>query len=294
MESYQDLNGEPVCASKKYLKTLLRDEMGFKGLLVTDWAEIQMLHSFHKIAATQKEAVKIAIEETSIDMSMVPADTSFFTYLVELVNEGAIPESRLDESVTRILQLKEDLGLFLAPIPDPNNPLLGTIGGAEDRLESLKAARESIILAENKNNLLPLSTNKQKKIMTAGPSCDSLTYMTGGWSINWQGVSDDNLFQSGTTVVEGIRAKVQGTDVEFIQKRGCDINGLSDPGEFDDVVNSARSMDVVVLCVGETHYTEFAGNIPGLISSSGNTFFFDAAARFANQALFFLLLLSDL
>ena len=111
MESYQDLNGEAVCGSKRYLQTLLREEMGFAGVLVTDWAEIQQLNVFHKTAATPKEAVRIAIGETSIDLSMVPSDTTFFDYLVELVQEGAIPESRIDESVARILQLKEDLGV---------------------------------------------------------------------------------------------------------------------------------------------------------------------------------------
>jgi beta-glucosidase len=140
---------------------------------------------------------------------------------------------------------------------------LGTIGGSEDRAAALEAARESIVLAENDNNLLPLSTDRQKRILTAGPSCDSLTYMTGGWTINWQGSPTDTLFQFGTTVVEGIRNHISGTDVQLTEKRGCDINGDSDPYEFDDVVNSARNADVVILCVGETHYTELSGNIDG-------------------------------
>ena len=150
-----------------------------------------------------------------------------------------------------------------SPLPDPNNPLLGTIGGSEDRAAALETARESIILAENKNGLLPLSTDRQKKIMTAGPSCDSLSYMSGGWTVNWQGTPTDDVFSFGTTVVEGIQAKIAGTDVQLVLKRGCDINGNSDPGEFDDVVSTARGVDVAILCMGETHYTELFGNIDG-------------------------------
>ena len=134
MESYQDLNGEAVCGSKRYLQTLLREEMGFTGVLVTDWAEIQQLNKYHKTAATPKEAVRIAIGETSIDLSMVPSDTSFFDYLVELVQEGAIPESRIDESVARILQLKEDLGVgryfcpLLSSCISPSSKILKAFG----------------------------------------------------------------------------------------------------------------------------------------------------------------------
>lgn len=269
MESYQDLNGEAVCGSKRYLRTLLREEMGFEGLLVTDWEEIKQLHRFHKTASSFKDAVRLAMQETSIDLSMVPSDNSFFEYLVELVQEGVIPESRLDESVARILTLKEKLGLFDAPFPDPNNPLLGTIGGKEDRDAALEAARESIILAENKNGFLPLSTTKHKRILVAGPSCDSLTYMAGGWSVNWQGAPVDSLFTYGTTVLQGIRDMVSGTDVEVIPRRGCGIDGTSDPYEFEDVVKEASIADAIVLCMGETHYTEIPGNIDDLTLVEG-------------------------
>jgi len=157
MESYNDINGEPVCASEKYLRKLLREEMGFKGMLVTDWAEIKDLNRFHMIAPTEKDATRITMQRTSVDMSMVAIGLTFFDYMMELVAEGAVPESRLDESVGRILQLKEDLNLFENPMPNPNSPLLSTIGGAADRQVALDLCRESVTLLENPNNVTFLS-----------------------------------------------------------------------------------------------------------------------------------------
>jgi len=269
MESYNDINGEAVCGSKRYLQTLLREEMGFEGLLVTDWEEIKQLHRFHKIAATDKDAVKIAIGETSIDLSMVPTDTSFYEYLLELVQEGVIPESRLDESVTRILQLKEDLGILDNPYPDPNNPLLETVGSTEDRNGAYEMGKESVILAVNKNSILPLRPANYRRILLAGPSSDSLTYMSGGWTINWQGAPLDSLFQYGVTVREGVEAVLEGTGVEFVWRRGCDIQGRSDPNEFEDAVYEASISDVVILCIGEDVYAEVVGNLQDITLQEG-------------------------
>ncbi len=127
MESYGDINGDAMASSKRYLNDLLRDEMKFEGMLVTDWNEINNLHTFHKVADSLKDAVRIAMLQTSIDMSMVPYDASFADYLWELVEEGAVPEGRVDASAARILQTKKRLGImpqFRGPSGEPGNPFL--------------------------------------------------------------------------------------------------------------------------------------------------------------------------
>jgi len=267
MESYNDVNGEPVCASEKYLKTLIRDEMGFTGMLVTDWAEIKDLTRFHMVAENEKEATRITMERTTVDMSMVAIGTAFFDYLLELVQEGVILESRLDESAGRILQLKEDLDLFNNPLPDPNSPLLETIGGTEDRQVALNIARESITLLQNQNGFLPLNPNTPRRILVAGPSGDSLTNLCGGWTVNWQGAPDDSYFRFGTTLLEGIH--MVSLNSEIIYRRGCDNFGISEPGEFEETLAEASRSDVVILAIGEHTYAERVGDIDDIVLPQG-------------------------
>ena len=149
MESYNDINGDPVVGSERYLRRLLRDEMGFEGMLVTDWREIKNLHDWHNAATSSYDAARIVLQRTSVDMSMTPSDTDFFDEVVDLVRAGTIEEARIDESAVRVLALKESLGLLDNPLPDLESPYIETIGSEEDRAVALELARESIVLLEN-------------------------------------------------------------------------------------------------------------------------------------------------
>lgn len=186
MESYIDVNGEPVVSSNKYLQKLLREKMKFEGMLVTDWKEIENLHTTHRVAATHKEAVRMAISDTSIDMSMVPQDVIFFDSMMELVKEGHITMDRIDESVARLLQLKKDVGLLETDGWKANKDLQKLTGNADDVEVALNAARESLTLLKNENNALPLNKDV-KKVLVIGPTGNNFGHLSGGWTIDWQG-----------------------------------------------------------------------------------------------------------
>ncbi|KAI8081783.1 glycoside hydrolase family 3 domain protein [Halteromyces radiatus] len=288
MEAYIDINGEPVVASSKYLQQLLRDEMKFKGMLVTDWAEIQHLYTTHKVASSHKEAVRLAIHSTSIDMSMVPSDTTFFDSLVALVEEGLISEQRIDESAERLLQLKKDLGLL-----DVDNEgwkvestLLQQVVDSEQKngrqQTSIDAARQSITLLKNNDNILPFNNNNNngnnnngnssnsqpiKSILVIGPSANDLSHPSGAWTIQWQGatvdrwhgsVEDDQFYSQGVTILEGIRQSAS-PDIQVRYIEGFDIDGNNT--SMDEVLDVIKDYDVVVAAIGEHVYTEVPGNI---------------------------------
>ncbi|SAM08713.1 hypothetical protein [Absidia glauca] len=269
MEAYSDINGEPVVASSKYLQELLRNEMNFKGMLVTDWAEIQNLYTTHKVASSHKEAVRLAIDSTSIDMSMVPEDAaSFYDSLVALVQEGVISKDRIDESTGRLLQLKKDLGLFEGWATD--RTLAVELDDGHEKLRrqevAVESARQSITLLKN-NQVLPLGPNI-KRILVVGPSANDLSHLAGGWTIQWQGatkdrwhgpVEDDQFYGQGVTILEGIRHEAP-TGVEAVDYlEGFDIHG--NVTNMDKVLDAVAGYDVVVAAIGEHVYTEVPGNV---------------------------------
>lgn len=186
MESYIDINGVPVVGSEQYLKTLLRDQLQFHGMLVTDWHEIENLFSFHGVASSVEAATLLSMEKTSIDMSMVPQDLTFPDIVYTLVKSGVLPESRVDESAGRVLQLKKDLGLLEPDGWVTNNHLLATVGQASDYEVAIDVAREVLALLKNANNTLPLG-NDVKNLLVVGPTATKLSYLAGGWTIYWQG-----------------------------------------------------------------------------------------------------------
>ncbi|HEU5290906.1 MAG TPA: glycoside hydrolase family 3 protein, partial [Cyclobacteriaceae bacterium] len=177
-----EINGEPVHASKYLLIDVLRKELGFEGLIVTDWEDIKRLHDRHRVASTPREAVVMAIN-AGIDMSMVPTDYSFYDLLIEAANKNEVPMSRIDDAVMRILTLKYKLGLFDNPYPEPASK--DNFGKAEYQTFALNAARESMTLLKNQNNTLPLAKNK--KVLVAGPGAQSISSLNGCWSYTWQG-----------------------------------------------------------------------------------------------------------
>lgn len=248
-----EINGIPVHSDRSILTDLLRDELGFTGLVVTDWEDIQYLHSRHRVAENQKEAVRMAIE-AGIDMSMVPLDFTFTDYLIELVEEGTISEARLDVSVRRILQLKKDLGLFQGMVqPEEQYPLFA---GADFKESSLEASRQAIVLCKNENETLPLK--KASKVLLCGPTADTLRSLNGGWTYSWQGELTDEQSLPFPTILGALENKL-GDKLSYEQ-----AVSFSEVIDIEAAVKAAQDVDVIVTCLGETSYTEFYGNIDSL------------------------------
>ena len=251
MVNSSEVDGIPGHANYHLLTEVLRNELNFKGFVVSDWEDIIRLHTRDKIAETPKEAVKIAVM-AGVDMSMVPQDFSFYNNLLELVKEGTVPMWRIDEAVSRILRVKLQLGLFENPYP--NKELSKKFANKEFTDANLNAARESIILTKNDGNILPLSKNI--KVLVSGPTANMLSVMNGGWTITWQGNEETLYPQEKNTVLEAIQNKIGKQNVKFVE--GCsfdkDIN-------TNQAVAEAKNADVVVLCLGEPAYCETPGSI---------------------------------
>ncbi|KAJ2022905.1 hypothetical protein GGI06_001624, partial [Coemansia sp. S85] len=265
MESYGVVNGEPVVTSQQYLQGLLRDHLGFKGMLVTDWGEINNQATIYKTASNIGQATWATLNRTSIDMSMVADDSSFAVTTLDLVTRGVIPEERINESVARILQLKKDLGLFESPFADSR--LQVTVGSAQDVEAARNAVRESITLLKNANDVLPLK--QSDRVLFVGPTLNSTRYMAGGFNIHYQGPSDaegDAVYQGfGDTVLQGVQ-RITGVAPDYIE--GVDIDGqpLID---FGAIVRAAKDADKIVIGLGEKNYAEAQGNIGSLALPDG-------------------------
>jgi beta-glucosidase len=249
-----EVNGSPVHASKYLLTDILRNELGFKGVVVSDWEDIIRLHTRHKIAATPKEAVKLAVN-AGIDMSMTPYDLNFYTLLIELVKEGEVPEAKINEAVRRILKLKYDLGLFDDPYPEAE--ALKNFGLPEYKKLALEGAREAITLAKNENNVLPLI--KGKNILVTGPGANSVTCLNGCWSYTWQGTRTEYYPKDAATILSAIKSKSGDANVTYIEGTGFekDIN-------TSKVANAAKNADYIIVCLGEEAYAETPGDIDEL------------------------------
>ena len=251
-----DINGTPVHANYDILTKLLRNELGFKGVAVTDWEDIYKLVYVHRIAKTKKEAVKMAIM-AGIDMSMTPNDFEFTTLLVELVKEGSIPESRLDLSVKRILQLKKDLALFSqTEFEQSKYPLFGS---EEHAKASYDVAKESMTLLKNKNNILPLKSND--KIFVCGPAANSLNLLNGAWTHTWQGVDPSYNTKNKFTILDALQNQ-NGLNVSY--ELGVSIDSIQN---IEACLREAKKADKIIICVGETPSTEIVGNINDLTLS---------------------------
>jgi beta-glucosidase len=264
-----EINGVPGHINRQILTDILRGELGFKGFVVSDWEDIKKLVNIWRIAATEKEATRLAVM-AGIDMSMVPSDYSFADLLIALVKEGGVPQSRIDEAVRRILRVKFELGLFEKP--GPNTALKSRFALPEYRQVSLDAARESMTLLKNANNILPLA--KTTKVLVTGPTSDSLISLNNGWTYVWQG-SEESLYPKDRhTIRRAVEAKVGASNVTFVQ--GTRIfrtpgtpsnNNPTDKEEEVDIaaaVRAAQNVDVIVLALGEGSYCETPGNITDL------------------------------
>ncbi|MEF8817863.1 MAG: glycoside hydrolase family 3 N-terminal domain-containing protein [Salinibacter sp.] len=256
-----EVNGVPAHASTHLLQKVLRDELGFEGVAVSDWLDIKKLVNVHHVAATEREATKMAVM-AGVDMSMVPSELSFYDHLLSLVRDGEVPESRIDEAVRRILRLKFEVGLF-------EDPLRGLeqaeeVGSTRDRRVSLQAARESVTLLRNRETergdfLLPLSDSQN--VLVTGPTAHSMQSMHNGWSYTWQGGgAAQKMFPDGRpTLMEAVRERV-GTD------RMTYVPGatLTAPEQMEEAVAAARQADVAVVALGEGAYAETPGNLDAM------------------------------
>jgi len=249
-----EINGVPIHGSHYMLTDVLRGELHFDGIAVSDWRDIEYLHDRHHIAATQKDAVMIAVN-AGIDMSMVPYEYSFYNYLVELVHEGKVPMSRINEAVHRILKVKYQLNLFERPVGNPDD--YPKFGSDEFRQVSLNAATEAITLLKNNNNILPLK--KDMKVLVTGPTANTMRSLDGGWSYNWQGDLADQFASTKNTILKAIQQKIGKDNVSY--EPGSSNDSLQN---INDAVKAAKKADVVVLCLGELSYTENVGNIDDL------------------------------
>lgn len=259
MVSSGEINGTPVHSSKHLITDILKNELGFEGVVVTDWKDIIYLNTRHKVAETKRDAVRIAVM-AGIDMSMVPEEFTFYTDLVDLVKKGEVPMSRIDDAVSRILRMKFELNLFQNTVA--NLKEYPKFGSAEHIEEAYKTAAESITLLKNNNAVLPL--NKNEKILVTGATANSMKNLNGGWSYNWQGENADTYAAEKLTILEAFQAKLGKENVLYTA--GADIE-KEDDGEIQKAVELAKSASKIVLCLGEKNYTETPGDISNIFMS---------------------------
>ena len=261
-------NGMPFHANKELLTDWLKRDLNWDGLIVTDWADINNLCTRDHIAATKKEAIKIAIN-AGIDMSMVPYETSFCTYLKELVEEGEVPKSRIDDAVARVLRLKYRLGLFDNPYWDIAE--YDKFGSPEHADGALRAAEESEVLLKNDGNLLPLKQGT--KILLAGPNANSMRCLNGGWSYSWQGHRADEFAGAYNTIYEALCNKFGKDNITYepgvtYAPYKNDNWWEENPVEIEKAVAAAANADVIIACIGENSYCETPGNLNDLTLSA--------------------------
>jgi beta-glucosidase len=254
MVNSSEINGVPIHSSKYLLTDVLRKELKFDGIVISDWMDVSYLHTRHHVAATEKDAVALAVN-AGIDMCIVPYDYSFYNYLIQNVHEGKVPISRIDESVRRILHVKYELGLFDRPVGNPED--YPDFGSDKFKAISRKAADEAITLLKNNNNVLPLK--KDIKVLVTGPTANTMRSLDGGWSYTWQGEQDDKYAADKNTILKAIQQKIGKGNVLY--EPGATIDSLQD---INAALEAAKKVDAIVLCLGESSYTENVGNIDDL------------------------------
>ena len=257
------INGIPVHADYNLLINVLRNKLDFQGVILTDWEDIRKLHDRDKVAKSQKEAVKIAIN-AGIDMSMVPYEyEQFFNDLVELVEEGEVNMDRIDDAVKRILTLKYELDLFENPVTDYKDYTY--FGSKKHHQLAYKAASESITLLKNSDNILPLKG--KPKILVTGPNANNMRTLNGAWSYSWQGELTDRFAGDFNTIFEALQNNFGKANVKYVsgvsyKQEGNYYDMVED--NISNAVQEAINSDYIVLCLGENTYTEKPGDLNDL------------------------------
>ena len=262
MVNSASINGVPVHASYEYLTKWLKEDLQWDGFLVTDWADINNLFTREKVAKDKKDAIRIAIN-AGIDMSMDPYSVDFCVLLKELVNEGKVKMSRIDDAVRRILRAKYRLGLF--DKPNTGGKGYEKFGSDEFAQKALLSAEESEVLLKNDGHILPLA--KGKKILLTGPNANQMRCLNGGWSYTWQGSRAEDLAEKYNTIYEALCNKYGKDNVILEQGVTYNENGKyyeENKPQIQKAVDAAALADVIIACVGENSYTETPGNLTDL------------------------------
>ncbi|MGB7842738.1 MAG: glycoside hydrolase family 3 N-terminal domain-containing protein, partial [Salinimicrobium sp.] len=264
------INGVPVHANYDLLTTLLKEELGFEGLVVTDWADIENLHRRDRIAESDRQAIKMAVN-AGVDMSMVPYNYEvFFDNLVDLVKTGEVAQSRIDDAVRRILKVKLALNLFETPVTHFSD--YPKFGSKEFEQASYDMAAESITLLKNEGNILPLE--KGLKILVTGPNANSMRTLNGAWTYSWQGEKTPEFAGEYNTILEAIQNKIGKENVTFVPGVSYVDGGKyyeEEKVEFEKAVAAAQNVDYVILVLGENTYTEKPGDLNDLYLSDYQT-----------------------
>ena len=262
MVNSASVNGMPMHANKEFLTGWLKEQTGWDGVLVTDWADINNLYTREMIAKDKKDALRIAIN-AGIDMIMEPYSCDACGYLIELVKEGKIPMSRIDDACRRVLRMKYRLDLFKNPTQKLKN--YPKFGGEEFAKLALEGATESMVLLKNEGNILPLQHGK--KILLTGPNANQMRCLDGGWSYTWQGHRTDEFAGKYNTIYEAFCNQYGKENV--ILNQGVTYNETGKYWEENEpqiqgAVDAAKNVDVIVACIGENSYTETPGNLTDL------------------------------
>ena len=262
MVNSASVNGMPMHANKEILTGWLKEETGWDGVLITDWADINNLYTREMVAKDKKDALRIAIN-AGIDMIMEPYSCDACGYLIELVKEGKIPMSRIDDACRRVLRMKYRLDLFKNPTQKLKN--YPKFGGEEFAKLALEGATESMVLLKNERNILPLQHGK--KILLTGPNANQMRCLDGGWSYTWQGHRTDEFAGKYNTIYEAFCNEYGKENV--ILNQGVTYNEKGKYWEENEpqilgAVAAAKDADVIVACIGENSYTETPGNLTDL------------------------------
>lgn len=262
MVNSASVNGVPMHANKEFLTGWLKEETGWDGVLITDWADINNLYTREMVAKDKKDALRIAIN-AGIDMIMEPYSCDACGYLVELVKEGKIPMSRIDDACRRVLRMKYRLDLFKNPTQKLKN--YPKFGGEEFAKLALEGATESMVLLKNEGNILPLQHGK--KILLTGPNANQMRCLDGGWSYTWQGHRADEFAGKYNTIYEAFCNEYGKENV--ILNQGVTYNEKGkyweeNEPQIQEAVAAAKDVDVIVACIGENSYTETPGNLTDL------------------------------
>lgn len=262
MVNSASVNGMPMHANKEILTGWLKEQTGWDGVLVTDWADVNNLYTREMIAKDKKDALRIAIN-AGIDMIMEPYSCDACDYLIELVKEGKIPMSRIDDACRRVLRMKYRLDLFKNPTQKLKN--YPKFGGEEFAKLSLEGATESMVLLKNEGNILPLQHGK--KILLTGPNANQMRCLDGGWSYTWQGHRTDEFAGKYNTIYEAFCNQYGKENVVLNQGVTYNEKGKyweENEPQIQGAVDAAKNVDVIVACIGENSYTETPGNLTDL------------------------------
>lgn len=268
MVNSASINGIPTHANYELLTKWVKQDLNWDGMIVTDWADINNLYNREYIATDRKDAIRIGIN-AGIDMIMDPYDADITDIICELVKEGKIKKSRIDDAARRILRLKVRLGLFDNPVWDSTR--YDEYAGEEFAKASYNAALESEVLLKNNSRVLPL--NKSARILVTGPNANSMRALNGGWSYAWQGSSDLQYGERFNSIVEALENEF--SNVTYIPTVSYDEAFYQWENEFvspfEPAVAAARNSDVIIVCLGENTYCETVGNINDLNISANQT-----------------------